>query len=52
MHDQAVMVSSGIMDDLRKCLDPRETGGELYAIYGDPAYVESDILIKPFRTGM
>ncbi|KAG2193789.1 hypothetical protein INT47_009931 [Mucor saturninus] len=51
MHDQAVMVSSGIMDDLRKCLDPRETGGELYAIYGDPAYVESDILIKPFRTG-
>ncbi|KAG2199303.1 hypothetical protein INT47_012937 [Mucor saturninus] len=51
MHDQAVIVSSGIMDDLRKCLDPRETGGELYAIYGDPTYVESDILIKPFRTG-
>ncbi|KAG2198818.1 hypothetical protein INT47_000734 [Mucor saturninus] len=51
MHDQAVMVSSGIMDDLRKCLDPCETGGELHAIYGGPAYVESDILIKPFRTG-
>ncbi|KAI9016466.1 hypothetical protein CLU79DRAFT_837758 [Phycomyces nitens] len=44
-----MLVDSGIIGELRESLDKRGDGGELYAIYGDPAYSSSDILIKPFR---
>lgn len=49
MHDQNIFDTSLVIDELREILDCRAIGYKLYAIYGDPAYRESDVLIRPFR---
>ncbi|GAA5795462.1 hypothetical protein HPULCUR_000820 [Helicostylum pulchrum] len=49
IHDQAILNNSSVMDILIEHLDCRERSGAVYAIYGDPAYVETTVLIKPFR---
>lgn len=49
MHDQRMLDTSEILSCLENDLDCRSIGGKLYALYGDPAYRESSVIIKPIR---
>lgn len=42
--------SSHILDELEVVLDCTNIGGKQYAIYGDPAYRQSMVLIQPIPT--
>lgn len=50
IHDQNMLDSSDILNEMKEQLDCRETDGKIYALYGDPAYRESSLIIRPLLT--
>lgn len=47
IHDQRMLDSSDILEEMKEQLDCTEADGPFYAIYGDPAYRETEGIIRP-----
>lgn len=49
IHDQNMLDSSSILEEMEQQLDCTGIGGVYYALYGDPAYRETQRMIRPIR---